>query len=105
MDAHEFLTYDIPEEEVKTPLGSVGQLSFSKNVVVVEISGANVTDLTLIDLPGIIHSVGKKEDKANIKLVEDLVKHYIAKDCLILCVITMKGQSTRMRSSTAWILT
>jgi hypothetical protein len=101
VDSLNFLKYDIPEEEVKNPLGSVGQLAFSRNVVVVEISGMSVTDLTLIDLPGIIHSVGKKEDKANIKIVEDLVKHYVAKDCLILCVITMKGQSTRISSSTA----
>lgn len=105
VNALRFLTYNIPDKDVEKPLGSVGQLSFSKNVVVVEISGANVPDLTLIDLPGIIHSVGKKEDKANIKLVDNLVKHYIAKDCLILCVITMKGQQTRIRSSEGCALT
>lgn len=76
------------------PLGSTKQLAFSRNVVVLEITGPNVTDLTLVDLPGIIQSVGHGEDKGNIQLVENLVKSYISKDCLILLVITMKGGST-----------
>ena len=58
-----------------------------------EISSPDVTDLTLVDLPGIIQNVGKGEDKASIQLVEDLVKHYISKECLILLVLTMKGKS------------
>lgn len=62
-----------------------------------EISGPEVTDLTLVDLPGIIQNVGKGEDRGNIGLVEDLVKSYITKDCLILLVITMKGRSSGLR--------
>lgn len=88
-----FVSYQLPEEEVERPLGSTKQLAFSRNVVVLEITGPNVTDLTLVDLPGIIQSVGHGEDKNNIQLVENLVKSYISKDCLILLVITMKGLS------------
>jgi len=80
-------------DEVEKPLGSLKQLAFSRNVIVLEISGPDVTDLTLVDLPGIIQNVGKGEDKGNIGLVEDLVKSYISKDCLILLVLTMKGGS------------
>lgn len=78
------VNYELPEAEEPLPLGSVKQLAFSKNIVYIDVSGPNVTDLTLIDLPGIIQSVAKGEDKANINLVTDLVKHYIEKDCLIL---------------------
>lgn len=92
--ADRFVTYELPPTEVDRPLGSTKQLAFSRNVACLEISGPNVTDLTLIDLPGIIQNVGKGEDKTNIQLVEDLVTHYISKDCLILLVITMKGESS-----------
>lgn len=80
-------------DEVEKPLGSLKQLAFSRNVIVLEISGPDVTDLTLVDLPGIIQNVGS-EDRGNIGLVEDLVKSYISKDCLVLLVLTMKGESS-----------
>ena len=35
----------------KAPLGSTKQLSFSRNPVVVEISGPDLTNLTFLDLP------------------------------------------------------
>jgi hypothetical protein len=89
----QFVGYALPAEEVDNPLGSTKQYAFSRNVIVLEISGADVTDLTLVDLPGIIQNVSKGEDKNNIQLVEELVKSYIKKDCLILLVITMKGQN------------
>lgn len=92
VDAAKFVDYDIPEQEIERPLGSMKQLAFSRNVVVLEISGPEITDLTLVDLPGIVQNVGKGEDKSNIQLVEDLVKHYISKDSLILLVLTMKGK-------------
>lgn len=92
VDAAKFVDYDIPDKEVERPLGSMKQMAFSRNVVVLEISGPEVTDLTLVDLPGIIQNVGKGEDRNNIQLVEDLVKHYISKDCLIMLVLTMKGK-------------
>ena len=100
-----FVTYKLPAVEEYRPLGSKKHLAFSKNTVCIDISGPAVTDLTLIDLPGIIQSVGKGEDKANIDLVTDLVKHYIQKDCLILLVITMKGRSQLQRARTSFHLT
>lgn len=89
----QFIDYEIPDQEVKRPLGSAKQYQFSRNVVVIEITGPAVTDLTLVDLPGIIQNVAPGEDADNPKLVESLVKHYIQKDCLILLVITMKGEN------------
>lgn len=89
---YRFLEYDIPAEPETNPLGSTRKLAFSNDVIVLEITGPQVTDLTLVDLPGLIQNVGEGEDKNNIQLVEDMVKSYISKDCLILLVITMKGQ-------------
>lgn len=48
--SEKFVAYDVTLDE-KRPLGSTEQLTFSANVVVVEISGFNVTDLTFVDLP------------------------------------------------------
>lgn len=57
-----------------------------------EISGPGLTDLTLIDLPGIIHSTGRNEDPRNIELVTNLVKDRISRDALILLMISAKGE-------------
>lgn len=87
----EFVTYTLTEPEEPLPLNSKKKLGFSKNVVCVSVEGPNVADLTLIDLPGIIQAVDNAEDAGNIELVNDLVKEHMAKDCLILLVVTMKG--------------
>jgi len=95
VDYKKFENYKLPKEPEKLPLGSKKQLSFSKNVVCLEISGPNVTDLTLIDLPGLIKNIGEGEDPNSIAIIEDLVKEYIKKDCLILLTITMLGEQLR----------
>jgi GTP-binding protein EngB required for normal cell division len=65
------------------------ELLFTKNVVCVELTGQDV-DLTLIDLPGIIHNY---HDARMITLVEELVKEYISKErALILAAITCKDE-------------
>ncbi|KAL6751622.1 P-loop containing nucleoside triphosphate hydrolase protein [Haematococcus lacustris] len=57
-------------------LADTDELGFSRNVVVLEIQGADVS-LSLIDLPGIINSTEKKEDQYLINMIKDMVKHYI----------------------------
>ena len=51
--ANKFIHFDtttlVPRE---LPLGSTKQLQFSSNVVCLDISGPNLTDLSFIDLPG-----------------------------------------------------
>lgn len=51
-------------------------LPFTRNVVVLEISGAEV-DLALVDLPGIIQT--DQADGSQVKLVQDLVQDYISR--------------------------
>jgi hypothetical protein len=64
-------------------------LKFTRNVVVLEITGADV-DLSLIDLPGIIQTE-QGDDGSNVKLVKELVEQYISSDrAIIVETITCK---------------
>ncbi|KAI8912453.1 P-loop containing nucleoside triphosphate hydrolase protein [Gorgonomyces haynaldii] len=86
-----------PNTFLRTEFGPDGdtdrnQLKFTRDVVCVDIEGAPTT-LTLIDLPGIIRSVEREEDKQLIDMIEDLVKFYIAKQrAIILAVISCKDE-------------
>ena len=58
----------------------------------VEISGPNLPQLTIVDLPGIIHSGGKQQTEADVKLVTRLVKSYMENQrSIILTVVTAKN--------------
>ncbi|KZT04830.1 uncharacterized protein LAESUDRAFT_813931 [Laetiporus sulphureus 93-53] len=64
------------------------ELTFSKNCIVLEISGPNVPDLSFVDLPGIISSVGSGEDARDIELIKELASDFVSKDnCIILLTI------------------
>ncbi|KAG1734532.1 P-loop containing nucleoside triphosphate hydrolase protein [Suillus lakei] len=65
------------------------ELSFSKNCVSLEISGKDVADLSFVDLPGLIASVGSTGKAGDIDLVKGLVSSYIEKaSCVILLTVT-----------------
>ncbi|CAL1711881.1 unnamed protein product [Somion occarium] len=64
------------------------ELSFSKNCVTLQISGPDVADLSFVDLPGLIASVGNGGSDSDIELVEDLVRSYIERpSCIILLTV------------------
>ncbi|KAG6382183.1 hypothetical protein JVT61DRAFT_833 [Boletus reticuloceps] len=64
------------------------ELSFSKNYVSLEISGKDLADLSFVDLPGLIASVGARGDDRDIELVKSLVTSYIEKpSCVILLTV------------------
>ncbi|KAK4705700.1 hypothetical protein P7C70_g493, partial [Phenoliferia sp. Uapishka_3] len=93
-EASFFVKLDRPSVERiingELPPGSKKQLSFSKNLVVVEIEGPDAVDLTFIDLPGIISNVKPGDDKGDIELVRNLAVRHITGNCLILCAFSMK---------------
>ncbi|KZT65429.1 hypothetical protein DAEQUDRAFT_814318 [Daedalea quercina L-15889] len=62
------------------------ELTFSKNCVSLEISGPDVIDLSLVDLPGIIASAGATTTPADIELVKGLVTEYAMNESCILLV-------------------
>lgn len=85
IDAQKFL-YD-SELDDQTP--EQAELSFSKNSVSLEISGNDVADLSFVDLPGLIASVGSTGKDGDIDLVKGLVASYIKKtSCVILLTVT-----------------
>ncbi|BGP32501.1 hypothetical protein JCM10296v2_004282 [Rhodotorula toruloides] len=61
------------------------QLSFSKNLICIDVTGP-VTDLAFLDLPGIIANSDEPDD---ITLIENMVRQSITGNCLILLTITM----------------
>ena len=79
-------------DAAQTEILSSKSSAFSDNVLRVEISGPNLPQLTIVDLPGIIHSEGKQQTEADIKLVTKLVKSYMENErSIILTVVTAKN--------------
>ncbi|KAH9917091.1 P-loop containing nucleoside triphosphate hydrolase protein [Amylocystis lapponica] len=69
------------------PIGS-HELTFSTNCVSLQISGNDVADLSFVDLPGLIASVGKGGSSGDIDLVKNLVTSYISRpSCIILLTV------------------
>ncbi|KAG1746767.1 P-loop containing nucleoside triphosphate hydrolase protein [Suillus paluster] len=85
IDAQKFL-YD---SDLDDRTAEEAELSFSKNSVSLEISGKDVADLSFVDLPGLIASVGSTGRDGDIDLVKGLVASYIKRDsCVILLTVT-----------------
>ncbi|KAI6044502.1 P-loop containing nucleoside triphosphate hydrolase protein [Pisolithus marmoratus] len=74
-------------EGYEVPSGA-NEMSFSRNYVSLEISGKELADLSFVDLPGLIASVGHAGNANDIDLVKSLVTSYIEKpSCLILLTV------------------
>jgi hypothetical protein len=70
-------------------LRASAELSFSPGIVCLEITGPDYTDISFVDLPGLIRNVGTSGNRDNIQLIEDLAVNYISKpNCIILMTIT-----------------
>ena len=88
-----------PSTDPKTFLEGVADVeeneaSFSRNYVSLEISGKDLADLSFVDLPGLIASVGQSGRVHDIDLVKSLVTSYIKKpSCVILLTVACESQS------------
>ncbi|THH28158.1 hypothetical protein EUX98_g6029 [Antrodiella citrinella] len=60
-------------------------LSFSNNVVCIDISGPDLTNLDFVDLPGLIQNA----DSQTVSFIEDIVRSHIKGNCLILMTLPM----------------
>ncbi|PCH35511.1 hypothetical protein WOLCODRAFT_107442 [Wolfiporia cocos MD-104 SS10] len=79
-DPRHFLNDDVIMDDL--------EMTFSSNCVLLEISGPDVTDLSFVDLPGLIASVGVGGNKGDIDLVKSLVTDYVSKEsCIILLTV------------------
>ncbi|KAI9441569.1 P-loop containing nucleoside triphosphate hydrolase protein [Lactarius indigo] len=65
------------------------ELTFSSNIVCLEITGPEYSEISFVDLPGLIHNVGTSGNRENIGLIKDLASSYVSKkNCIILMTIT-----------------
>lgn len=80
-------------EKAKEAMGLTGDAkAFSDDVLRVEISGPQQPHLTLVDLPGLIHSENKQQSARDVQLVSSLVRSYMANTrSIILAVVSAKN--------------
>ena len=80
-------------DKAKVVMGVTGSANaFSNDVLRVEISGPDKPHLTIVDLPGLIHSENKLQSAADVKLVGEMVKRYMHnRRSIILAVITAQN--------------
>lgn len=77
--------------EATTVMGIAEHVSFSKDVLELEISGPNQPHLTLVDLPGIFHSTTSRQSEGDPALVTNIVRSYMEEErSIILAVISGK---------------
>ncbi|KAM3070385.1 hypothetical protein ACMFMG_010212 [Clarireedia jacksonii] len=66
--------------------------AFSKDLLRVEVSGPDRPHLTIVDLPGLIHSETKQQSASDVELVQDVVQGYMKEPrSIILAVISAKN--------------
>lgn len=86
---------DFPQliERAKSRMGitTTGN-AFSKNILRVEISGQGKPKLTVVDLPGLIHSESRHQSPADVTLISNLVRSYMDNPrSVILAVVSAKN--------------
>ncbi|KAI1324047.1 dynamin family protein [Xylariaceae sp. FL0255] len=80
-------------EKAKAAMGisTLGK-AFSKDMLKVEISGPNRPHLTIVDLPGLIHSETKQQSASDVELVQEVVTAYMKQArSIMLAVISAKN--------------
>ncbi|KAF8884433.1 P-loop containing nucleoside triphosphate hydrolase protein [Gymnopilus junonius] len=88
--------YAMSREELLELADDASMLQFSRNVVQVEVKDPKATDLTFVDLPGLIQNA---KDAKMIGLVRELTEIYIRKpNTLIVMTMPMGGQFFTIQS-------
>lgn len=80
-------------ENAKAAMGvsSYGK-AFSKHILKIEVSGPDHPHLTIVDLPGLIHSETKQQSAADVALVKEVVRTYMSQErSIILAVVSAKN--------------
>ena len=81
----------IERAKLKMGITATGN-SFSKNILRVEISGQGKPKLTVVDLPGLIHSESRHQSPADVELISNLVRSYMENPrSVILAVVSAKN--------------
>jgi hypothetical protein len=100
-------------EQAKSAMGlvsfngnTIGGNAFSEDILRVEISGPKQPQLTIVDLPGLIHSHNRLQTEHDVQLVTDLVEKYMKNPrSIVLAVVSAKNdfpnQIVRFQTNTA----
>jgi hypothetical protein len=76
-------------EEAGEAMGIGNGNTFSRDVLSIEISGASQPHLTVVDLPGLIHTSSGSQQASDVELVSSLVGSYMKNErTIILAVVT-----------------
>ncbi|KAF7558900.1 hypothetical protein G7046_g5252 [Stylonectria norvegica] len=80
-------------ERAKIAMGIMTQgKAFSNDLLRVEISGPERPHLTIVDLPGLIHSETKQQSASEVELVQEVVQGYMTEPrSIILAVVSAKN--------------
>ena len=80
-------------DEAKNAMGITKSVNaFSKDVLQVKISGPDKPQLTIVDLPGLIHSENKLQSAADVALVSQMVIKYMKNSrSIILAVVSAQN--------------
>lgn len=80
-------------EKAKGVMGiSTHGKAFSNDLLRVEVAGPDRPHLTIVDLPGLIHSETKQQSAADVQLVQDVVQSYMKEPrSIILAVVSAKN--------------
>ncbi|OAL71777.1 hypothetical protein A7D00_3807 [Trichophyton violaceum] len=89
---HDFTELPSIIDDATNAMGLSDGIAFSRDVLSVEICGPDLPQLTLVDLPGLIHSANKSQSDEDVELIKSLVESYISqKRTIILAVISAKN--------------
>ncbi|KAF1351464.1 dynamin family protein-like protein [Lizonia empirigonia] len=73
-------------------VGGINSRAFSRDVLSVEITGPTRPQLTLVDMPGLIHATNKAQTETDKELILNLVKEYMKNPrTIILAVVSAKN--------------
>ncbi|CAG7915437.1 unnamed protein product [Penicillium olsonii] len=80
-------------ENAKAAMGiSTYGKAFSNDLLRIEISGPDRPHLTIVDLPGLIHSETRQQSAADVQLVQSVVQSYMSQPrSIILAVVSAKN--------------
>ncbi|KAL5406974.1 hypothetical protein PMIN04_011853 [Paraphaeosphaeria minitans] len=91
LNSFEELPQLIEKAQEAMAISTVGK-AFSKDRLRIEISGPDRPHLTIVDLPGLIHSETRQQSASDIELVQDVVRSYMKEPrSIILAVISAKN--------------
>ncbi|KAK4233831.1 interferon-induced GTP-binding protein Mx [Achaetomium macrosporum] len=66
--------------------------AFAKDILRIEVTGPDHPHLTIVDLPGLIHSETKSRTTSDVELIQDVVQSYMREPrCIILAVVSAKN--------------